>query len=304
MRSTRLNPGQSPKYPRRSATGPQWPRAILDDLNKSAATSGAAQPIPTPPLPPNAGLQAFPPEPSIAEQAARGLTDSSHDISRSTFGLVPDIAKDIHTFSHWGEAALGDRTDAILDSASLIPGGKIFGEAHHGLDALADAARHGDDIPTPHLDAPTPHADVPPPVEHHVDLPGADQGLLGDTGGDLPYIDMNMKDGRSDFQQSQMQDKAEQFNNAVGDAGFSQVPPVPRDPAVRQEFLDSLCLDRVPPGFHVDHTRDLQAGGTDTLDNMGLLDGSANSSFGSQLNNGMNQFPPGTVFGGVRLPDP
>jgi hypothetical protein len=29
-----------------------------------------------------------------------------------------------------------------------------------------------------------------------------------------------------------------------------------------------------------------------------------NSSFGSQLNKGMNQFPPGTVFGGVRLPDP
>jgi hypothetical protein len=270
--------------------------AILDELNKSAAATGAAQPIPTPPLPPNAGVQAFPAEPSFASQAASGLTDASHDISKATFGVVPDVAKDIHTFSNWGEAGSGDRTDALLDSASLIPGGKLLGEAHHGLGALADAVRHGDDIPTPHLDVPTPHADVPSPVDHHVDVPG--------TGGDMPHIDVNMKDGWSDFQQSQMQDKIEQFNNAVGDHGFTQTPPAVRDPGIRQDFLDSLGLDRVPPGFHVDHTRDLQAGGTDTLDNMGLLDGSVNSSFGSQLNKGMNQFPPGTVFGGVRLPEP
>jgi hypothetical protein len=250
---------------------------ILDELNKSAAATGAAQPIPTPPLPPNANVQAFPPGPSIASQAASGLTDASHDINKATFGLVPDVAKDLHTFTNWGGAASGDRADAILDSASLIPGGKLLGEAHHGLGALTDAVRHGDDIPTPHLDVP---------------------------GNDMPHIDINMKDGWSEFQQSQMQDKMELFNNAVGDQGFSQVPPVPRDPAVRQDFLNALGLDRVPPGFHVDHTLDLQAGGTDTLDNMGLLDGSVNSSFGSQLNKGMNLFPPGTVFGGVRLPEP
>jgi hypothetical protein len=270
--------------------------AILDDLNKSAAATDAAQPIPTPPPPPNAGVQAFPPEPSVASQAARGLTDASHDISKATFGVIPDVAKDIHTFTNWSDAASGDRTDALLDSASLIPGGKLLGEAHHGLGALADAARHADDIPNPHMDVPTPHADVPSPIDHHVDVPG--------TGGDMPHIDVNMKDGWSDFQQSQMQDKVEQFNNAVGDHGFTQTPPAVRDPGIRQDFLDSLGLDRVPPGFHVDHTRDLQAGGTDTLDNMGLLDGSVNSSFGSQLNKGMNQFPLGTVFGGVRLPEP
>jgi hypothetical protein len=257
--------------------------AILDDLNKSAAATGAAQPIPAPPLPPKAGVQAFPPEPSFGSQAARGLTAASHDISKATFGVVPDVAKEIHTFSNWGEAGAGDRTDALLDSASLIPGGKLLGEAHHGLGALTDAVRHGDDIPTPHLD-----------------VPDVDHGLPGD----MPHIDMNMKDGWSEFQQSQMQNKVDLFNSAVGDQGFTQTPPAVRDPGVRQDFLDSLGLDRVPPGFHVDHTRDLQAGGTDTLDNMGLLDGSVNSSFGSQLNKGMNQFPPGTVFGGVRLPDP
>lgn len=141
--------------------------AILDELNKSATTTGAARPIPAPPLPPNASMQAFPPEPSIASQAARGLTESSHDINKSTFGLVPDVAKDIHTFGHWSDAATGDRADALLDSASLIPGGKLLGEAHHGLGALTDAVRHGDDIPTPHThvdtpDAPALHTDTPP----------------------------------------------------------------------------------------------------------------------------------------------
>ncbi|SKV05939.1 Uncharacterised protein [Mycobacteroides abscessus subsp. bolletii] len=141
-------------------------------------------------------------------------------------------------------------------------------------------------------------------VEHP--SPAGDYGQVGDHGGggNLPHIEINMKDGWSEFQQSQMEHKMQQFNDAVGDGGFSQTPPGVRDPAVRQLFLDTLGLDRVPPGFHVDHTRDLQAGGTDTVGNMGLLDGSVNMSFGSQLNSRMNEFPPGTIFGGVRPPDP
>ncbi|WP_286151303.1 MULTISPECIES: hypothetical protein [unclassified Mycobacterium] len=141
-------------------------------------------------------------------------------------------------------------------------------------------------------------------VEHPA--PAGDYVQGGDHGGgsNLPHVEINMKDGWSEFQQSQMQLKMQQFNDAVGDGGFSQTPPGVRDPAVRQLFLDTLGLDRVPPGFHVDHTRDLQAGGTDTVGNMGLLDGSVNMSFGSQLNSRMNEFPPGTIFGGVRPPDP
>jgi hypothetical protein len=147
---------------------------ILQNLNAAAAETGAPQ-APVPTLPEHADVQSWPAPPSFADQAARGLTDASHDISKSTFGLVPDVAKDLHTFSHWGEASSGDHTEALLDSASLIPGGKIFGEAHHGLGALADAARHGDDIPTPHLDAPTPHTPVDAP-----DLsPGAGEQIPG-----------------------------------------------------------------------------------------------------------------------------
>lgn len=144
---------------------------ILNNLNKSAAATGAARPIPAPPLPPNAEVQAFPPGPSVASQAAKGLSDASHDLNKYTLGIVPDVAKDIKTFGNWGQAGAGERTDAILDSASLIPGGKVLGWAHDGLRGLSDVVRHGDDIPTPHLDAPSPHTDVPSPADHHIDTP-------------------------------------------------------------------------------------------------------------------------------------
>jgi hypothetical protein len=234
----------------------------LNKLNYASAASGGPT-VPVPALPENADVQAFPPQPSAFAKGSRALSEGS-------LGFIPDVAKDIDTFTNWGQASGADRTQAALDAAGMvpIPGAKFLTEGlKHGPDALGAATRHLDDVPTPH-------------------------------------IDINMKDGWSDFQQSQMRVKIDQFNNAVGDQGFSQVPPVPRDPAVRQEFLDSLGLDRVPPGFHVDHLRDLQAGGLDAVENMGLLDGSVNTSFGSQLNKGMNQLPPGTVFGGVRLPDP
>lgn len=139
---------------------------ILNNLNKSAAATGAARPIPAPPLPPNAEVQAFPPGPSVASQAAEGLSDASHDINKYTLGIVPDVAKDIKTFGNWGEAGAGERTEAVLDSASLIPGGKVLGWAHDGFRGLSDVVRHGDDIPTPHT-----HVDTPDTAALHPDPP-------------------------------------------------------------------------------------------------------------------------------------
>ncbi|MFD3038534.1 hypothetical protein [Mycolicibacterium senegalense] len=280
---------------------------VLNELNyASAATGGPTAPVE--PLPENANVQAFPPPPSEAAKAAEGLSQFSHDLNKVSLGMVPDVAQDIETYSNWGQASGEERTQAVLDSAGLVPlpfGKPLFEGLEHGLDLFSGGAHHLDDLPIhadapsaphSHVDAPDVPSDTPIPVEHG---PAGDPG-----GGNLPHIEVNMKEGWSDFQQSQMQDKIDRFNSTIDDQGFNQVPPVPRDPAVRQEFLNSLGLDRVPPGFHVDHTRDLQAGGLDAVENMGLLEGSVNTSFGSQLNKGMNQFPPGTAFGGVRLPDP
>ena len=141
--------------------------AILDDLNKSAAATGAAQPIPTPPLPPNAGVQAFPAEPSEFAKDSQALNEGS-------LGVIPDAAKDIHTLDHWREASASDRTEALLDVTSLIPGGKLLGEAHRafdGLDALNGATHHLDDLPTPHTHLDTAHVPHPDAGDHSA--PGA-----------------------------------------------------------------------------------------------------------------------------------
>ncbi|MBB4856675.1 hypothetical protein HNP40_004098 [Mycobacteroides chelonae] len=248
--------------------------------------------------------QAGPGAPGVAEAWGNLAKDSGKALFEQTvnpIGTAIDQAQQaINDPGHFAGHKLFEAT-AI---APTLPLGGEGGALAHGLEGGIERGLTNNLTHTPHTEIPSGggHLGV-----DHGGFGGEHSGVgTGDIGGghDLPHIDMNMKDNWTEFQQSQMQHKIEQFNKAVGDQGFSQTPPGVRDPAVRQLFLDTLGLDRVPPGFHVDHTRDLQAGGIDAIDNMGLLDGSVNMSFGSQLNAGMNQFPPGTIFGGVRPPDP
>ncbi|WP_337954234.1 endonuclease [Mycobacteroides abscessus] len=241
--------------------------------------------------------QGAPGSPGVAESWAKfalGTADQMANPLESLPGEVKDAVNDPAGFA-------GKK---LFDVSSIAATGPLGGEATAGARGLLGdltgaetrAITHG--IDSPHTG---------PIADHGEGLGGEHSGgATPDFGGsdNLPHIEIKMKDGWSEFQQSQMELKMQQFNDAVGDNGFSQTPPVPRDPAVRQLFLDTLGIDRVPPGVHVDHTRDLQAGGLDSIDNMGLLDGSVNTSFGSQLNARMNEHPPGTVFGGVRPPEP
>jgi hypothetical protein len=159
--------------------------AILNDLNQARSEIGG-QPVPIPPLPENADVQAFPPPPSFAEQAAEGLSDASHEISESTFGLVPDVAHDVEVFANWGEHSGADQAGAIADAAGSlpIPGAKPLAEGiQHGLDALTGASHHVDDVPTSHVDVPSTGNSDPPAVDtpqDTVDAPSADH--TADTG--------------------------------------------------------------------------------------------------------------------------
>lgn len=122
---------------------------ILNELNyASAASDGPTAPVA--PLPPNADVQAFPPEPS-------GFAEGSRARSEGSFGLIPDVAKDIDVFTNWEQHSVADRTQAVLDAAGMAPipfGKPLFEGLEHGLDAL-NATRHLDDVPTPHVDAPS-----------------------------------------------------------------------------------------------------------------------------------------------------
>lgn len=156
---------------------------ILEDLNQAAAETGAGT-VPIPALPENADVQAFPPPPSIASQAAEGLSEASHDVSESTFGLVPDVAHDIEVFSNWGEHSGADQIGAVLDAAGSvpIPGAKPLAEGiEHGLEALTGASRHVDDVPTPHSDVPS-AGQVDPPTGDPPHLTSADTGYVAPYG--------------------------------------------------------------------------------------------------------------------------
>ena len=144
--------------------------AILSDLNR-ARTEVDSRPVGVPALPENAGVQSFPPPPSFASQAAAGLTESSHDINRSTFGLVPDVAKDIDVFSHWGQHSGADQAGALIDVASSvpIPGARFLGPAVHGVGDLLGIADH---VPTGVVDdlaggGAHAHGDHTPPAGDH-----------------------------------------------------------------------------------------------------------------------------------------
>lgn len=138
----------------------------LRELSAASVANGGPV-VPVPALPLDADKQAFPPPPSISDT----LADANHQLSENTFGLIPDVAKDIDTLNNWGTASGADKLQAGLDAAGLLPlpGAKFLGEGfEHGLDALGGVAHHVDDAPTPHVDAPSSgHAPVDSPVEHH-----------------------------------------------------------------------------------------------------------------------------------------
>lgn len=59
--------------------------------------------------------------------------------------------------------------------------------------------------------------------------------------------------------------------------------------------------ETVPRGYHGDHMQDLQLGGSDTLDNLGALDGSVNTSLGPQIDAQIRGLPDGTKICGVSI---
>jgi hypothetical protein len=145
----------------------------LQDLNGAVVANGG-HPVPIPPLPGNADVQAFPPKPSAFAEGSRALSEGS-------LGIIPDVAKDLNTINNWDQASGADKLQAGLDAAGLlpIPGSKFLGE---GLEhVLPGIAHHLDDVPVPHghVDAPAGHAtpdapvdhSAPPPVEHHAPDP-------------------------------------------------------------------------------------------------------------------------------------
>jgi filamentous hemagglutinin len=59
----------------------------------------------------------------------------------------------------------------------------------------------------------------------------------------------------------------------------------------------------IPAGSDVDHLIDLQLGGADNIMNMNPLDASVNRSFGAQIQQRIQNLPPGTPVNRVNIGD-
>ncbi|KUH92871.1 hypothetical protein AU187_09040 [Mycobacterium sp. IS-1556] len=148
--------------------------AILEELTQARSELGG-QAVPIPPLPENADVQAFPPEPPVLERATGAFAEGMKDTSKTIWDLtMPDVGNMYDVATNWDEASGAERAQAIADAAGMapIPGGKILGEGiEHGLDALGGASRHVDDVPTAHVDV-----DPPPTPHSHGDAPSGSHG--------------------------------------------------------------------------------------------------------------------------------
>lgn len=171
----------------------------LREMSAASVANGGPT-VPVAPPPPDADKQAFPPPPSISDT----LADANHQLSENTFGLIPDVAKDIDTLNNWGQASTEDKAQVILDSAGMLPlpFGKPLAEGlEHGIDALGGVAHHFDDAPTPHghVDAPAGgHGTVDAPAGGHapVDIPhSVDPGHVGHVDDTTPPVEQH---GHSD----------------------------------------------------------------------------------------------------------
>lgn len=68
--------------------------------------------------------------------------------------------------------------------------------------------------------------------------------------------------------------------------------PVPRAPGLRNKFIKAGNV--LQKGEHVDHIRDLQLGGDNSMSNLQGLDGSVNTSFGVQVQRQISSLQDGT----------
>ncbi|MDV3130183.1 hypothetical protein M1247_35135 [Mycobacterium sp. 21AC1] len=196
-------------------------RRLLNELNYASAAAGGPT-APVAPLPENADVQAYPPEPSAFAEGSRALSEGS-------LGLIPDVAKDIDTFNNWDQASGAERTQAVLDAAGMVPlpGAKLLGEGiEHGLDAVTGSARHLDDAPgIPHsqTDAPSGahapvehHAPASSPAEHHTPPDPAHSDFGADHWGGFPQVELDMADTAHDiFTSSGMDELRQAAQNGV-----------------------------------------------------------------------------------------
>ncbi|WP_207558759.1 DNA/RNA non-specific endonuclease, partial [Mycobacteroides abscessus] len=119
----------------------------LTEMNQRLIDNGQP-PIQIPQLPDNVSRQAFPPEPSKAQE----FSGAWSEFSKSTYGIVPDIPTDIRTATNFDQASGADKAALALDGMAIVPGLGAIGRGLKGIEGIRGgeaAIRAADDIPLP-----------------------------------------------------------------------------------------------------------------------------------------------------------
>ncbi|EIU08018.1 hypothetical protein MA5S0921_3469 [Mycobacteroides abscessus 5S-0921] len=119
----------------------------LTEMNQRLIDNGQP-PIQIPLLPDNVSRQAFPPEPSKAQE----FSGAWSEFSKSTYGIVPDIPTDIRTATNFDQASGADKASLALDGIAVVPGLGAIGRGLKGIEGIRGgeaAIRAADDIPLP-----------------------------------------------------------------------------------------------------------------------------------------------------------
>ncbi|OHT86852.1 DNA/RNA non-specific endonuclease [Mycobacteroides saopaulense] len=119
----------------------------LTEMNRRLTNSGQS-PIQIPQLPENVSRQAYPPDPTKAQEFAGAWSE----FSKSTYGIVPDIPTDIRTATNFDQASGADKASLALDGIAIVPGLGAIGRGLKGVEGIRGgeaAIRAADDVPLP-----------------------------------------------------------------------------------------------------------------------------------------------------------
>ncbi|WP_079626197.1 DNA/RNA non-specific endonuclease [Mycobacteroides abscessus] len=119
----------------------------LTEMNQRLIDNGQP-PIQIPQLPDNVSRQAFPPDPTKAQE----FSGAWSEFSKSTYGIVPDIPTDIRTATNFDQASGADKASLALDGIAIVPGLGAIGRGLKGIEGIRGgeaAIRAADDIPLP-----------------------------------------------------------------------------------------------------------------------------------------------------------
>ena len=119
------------------------------------------------------------------------------------------------------------------------------------------------------------------------------KGNSGTSNGGGITVNLSYKSGWSETQKAQADAKVQALSNAttvkttVSRGGSSAAT----------QYASTYGTTSIPQGYDIDHTIDLQLGGTNDISNMSPLDMSVNRSLGAQIQHAISAYPVGTEFG-------